>query len=61
MPIRGHQESLEDVESNPDANHPGNLWALLHFRIDAGDIELEEHLVRAARNTTYTLQAFRTR
>ena len=54
MPIRGYRVSLKDVESNPDANHRGNVWALLHLRIDAGGIELEEHLVTAVRNTTYT-------
>ena len=54
MPIRGHRDSLKDVESNPGGNHRGNYWAFLHFRIDAGDTELEEHLVTAARSTTYT-------
>ena len=54
MPICGQRDSLKDVESNPDANHRGNFWALLHFRIDARDTELEEHLVTDARNTTYT-------
>ena len=54
MPICGHRDSLKDVESNKDADHRGNFWALLHFRIDAGGAELEEHLVIAARNETYT-------
>ena len=34
-------------------NH-GNFWALLNFRVDAGDKVLEDHLSRAARNATYT-------
>ena len=54
MPIRGHRDNLNDVESSKDADHRGNFWALLHFRIDAGDAELEEHLVTAARDATYT-------
>ena len=34
-------------------NH-GNFWALLTFRVDAGDTVIGEHLATAARNATYT-------
>ncbi len=32
----------------------GNFLALLDFRVDAGDVVLENHLKNAARNATYT-------
>ena len=56
IPIRGHWDNLQDVEANPVQNH-GNFWALLQFRIDAGDKELEEHMATAAKNATYTSPA----
>ena len=34
-------------------NH-GNFWALLKFRMEAGDFILSEHLDTAAQNATYT-------
>lgn len=53
IPLRGHYDSGTDVEKHTSANH-GNFWALLKFRVEAGDKVLEEHLTIAARNATYT-------
>ena len=53
--LRGHRDSSTDLEKDnlfPE-NH-GNFWALLNFRIDAGDKVLSEHLATAPRNATYT-------
>lgn len=47
--LRGHRD---DATSDPDCN-PGNFQALLHFRVDAGDEILGEHLNTAGRNATY--------
>lgn len=41
------------MERHVSANH-GNFWALLKFRVEAGDKVLEEHLATAVRNATYT-------
>ena len=41
------------VEYTPNAQH-GNFWALLQFRIAAGDIVLRDHLALCSRNATYT-------
>jgi hypothetical protein len=35
------------------AENDGNFRALLHFRIDAGDVALKEHLESYMRNATY--------
>ena len=53
--LRGHLDSCTDVEDARSAgkNH-GNYWALLNFRISAGDTILRDHLQKAARNATYT-------
>ena len=53
--LHGHQDSGTDVEGEQAAgkNH-GNFWALLKFRISAGDTTLSDHLNSAARNATYT-------
>ena len=53
--LRGHQDSLSDIEGEQAAgyNH-GNFWALLNFRISAGDTTLSDHLNSAAKNATYT-------
>jgi hypothetical protein len=53
--LRGHRDSgtnMEGVQSG-GTNH-GNFWALLNFRISAGDDLLRDHLQRAPRNATYT-------
>ena len=53
FPLRGHSDSSTDLEEHASANH-GNFWALLHFRVKAGDEILEDHLATAAKNATYT-------
>ena len=52
--MRGHRDSVADLERDVSGsdNH-GNFLALLHFRIEAGDTVLGEHLSTAARNATY--------
>ena len=56
IPLRGHRDSLNDFEHDPSAQH-GNFWALLQFRVAAGDTVLKEHLLSGSvvkRNATYT-------
>ena len=53
IPLRGHRDSSYDVERNPTAPH-GNFWALLEFRISAGDDLLRDHLANAPSNAKYT-------
>ena len=42
-----------DVERDTNVSR-GNFWALLQFRVAAGDITLGDHLAKAPRNATYT-------
>ena len=42
-----------DIEHSPNAQH-GNFWALLLFRVAAGDTVLRDHLAQSSRNATYT-------
>ena len=53
--LRGHRDSATDLEGPQSAstNH-GNFWALLNFRISAGDTHLRDHLHTASRNAMYT-------
>ena len=53
--LRGHHDSSTDTEGieSGERNH-GNFWALLNFRISAGDNVLRDHLRTAPRNATYT-------
>ena len=53
LPLRGHRDNLTDVETSVIKNH-GNFWALLNFRVEAGDEILGDHLANAPRNATYT-------
>lgn len=53
IPLRGHRDSSYDLERNPTAPH-GNFWALLDFRISAGDRVLQDHLTNAPANAKYT-------
>ena len=53
IPLRGHRDSALDVEHTPNAQH-GNFWALLQFRVAAGDVVLRDHLAQSSRNATYT-------
>ena len=56
----GHRDSGTDMESlQSEVMNSGNFWALLKFRISAGDIILRDHLQTAARNAMYT--SYRTR
>ncbi len=51
--LRGHRDSGLDFEHDESASH-GNFWALLQFRIAAGDSVLRDHLAHAPKNATYT-------
>ena len=51
--LLGHRDSATDLEADTLGNH-GNFWALLEFRIDAGDTILQEHLKASPQNATYT-------
>ena len=51
--LRGHRDNISDMEKNALEN-PGNFWALLKFRVDAGDTVLQDHLATGSRNATYT-------
>ena len=53
IPFRGHRDSLVNIENDPTGRH-GNFWALLQFRINAGDEVLKNHLATAAGNVMYT-------
>ena len=53
IPLRGHRDSAMDIEHSPNAQH-GNFWALLQFRVAAGDTVLRDHLAQSSRNATYT-------
>ena len=53
IPLRGHRDSNLDVELSPSTQHV-NFWALLQFRVAAGDTVLESHLSQSSRNATYT-------
>ena len=49
----GHRDSAKDSQRD-DTSNLGNFWALLKFRVDAGDTVLADHLTTACRNATYT-------
>ncbi len=53
IPLRGHRDDNPDVQETPLANH-GNFLALLHFRVQAGDDALKEHLQNSRANARYT-------
>ena len=53
IPLRSHRDSGMDVECDTNVSR-GNFWALLQFRVAAGDITLGEHLAKAPRNAIYT-------
>ena len=50
--LRGHDDSTKTIEAQPTSN-PGNFKALLQFRVDAGDKDLELHMRTAPNNATY--------
>ena len=49
--LRGHDDSIKVIEAQPTENF-GNFKALLHFRIDTGDENLELHMKTAPKNAT---------
>ena len=53
IPLRGTYDTTLDLERHACVNH-GNFWALLQFRVSAGDLALKEHLATAPKNATYT-------
>ncbi|CAG9822034.1 unnamed protein product [Phaedon cochleariae] len=54
IPLRGHRDDgkLFD-EINKDKSAEGNFRALLKFRIDAGDKELQSHVESCGKNASY--------
>ena len=53
--LRGHRDSLTDSDSaTSTGKNLGNFWALLQFRVAAGNKALENHLAHAAHNAVYT-------
>ena len=50
--LRGHRDSSINLERDLDASR-GNFWALLQFRVTAGDITLRDYLEKAPRNAMY--------
>ena len=53
--LRGHYDNMTDRERDVQGlqNH-GNFWALMKFRIEAGDTVLDQHLSSSSRNAMYT-------
>ena len=53
--LRGHRDDWPALlERDDDTHNAGNFYALLQFRIDAGDQILKEHLKMAHHNDMYT-------
>ena len=52
--LRGHRDDWSTLENSDDAYQAGNFYALLQFRIDAGDEVLKEHFETAQHNAIYT-------
>ena len=54
IPLRGHSDTgtLALPDGDPAVNN-GDFHTLLHFRNDAGDVALKEHLESCMRNATY--------
>ena len=48
--LHGHRDNITDLERDAAENH-GNFWALLKFRIEAGDV-LGDHLSLGFKNAT---------
>nr|CAI5827617.1 unnamed protein product [Callosobruchus analis] len=56
IPLRGHRDDgplFSDVDQDQYLNNEGNFRELLRFRVDAGDKELENHLLSTTARTTY--------
>ena len=53
LAFRGHRDDTPSTNEDSCSNH-GNFLALIHFRVQAGDQVLENHLKTAAGNALYT-------
>ena len=57
IPLRGHRDDgalkQDGDDSSVVSSASGNFRALLQFRVEAGDKDLENHLKTAAQNATY--------
>ena len=53
LAFRGRRDDTPSMKDDSCTNH-GNFLALLHFRVQAGDQVLDEHLKTAAGNALYT-------
>ena len=51
--LRGHRDDRVHLQQDPQGSH-GNFQALLQFRIDSGDIVLQQHLASGPWNAIYT-------
>ena len=49
MALQGHRDNSQHYSSS----NPGNIQALLNFRVDAGDTKLQEHFESGNKNATY--------
>ena len=56
LAFRGHIESPDSIRDNDPfpISNDGNFRALLRFRVDAGDNDLQNHLQHAPKNAQYT-------
>lgn len=50
--LRGHRDDSQHID-NSRVDNVGNFQALLDFRIDSGDVILNEHFQDCAKNATY--------
>lgn len=50
---RGHR----DDSTSEDKDHMGKFHALISFRLDAGDVVLQQHLRNCPKNATYVSKA----
>ena len=55
--LTGHDDSTKTIEAQPTSNL-GNFKALLQFRVDAGNKDLELHMKTAPKNATYCSETF---
>ena len=60
LSLRGHRDSFIEVEGDEGSafNH-GNFWALMKFRIEAGDTVLANHLATAGRTPQIHLPLYK--
>ena len=53
LAFRGHRDDNPSTRGDSSYANHGNFLALLHFRVQAGDQVLKEHLKAAAGNALY--------